>query len=113
MREKSDKRILGSGEFVEQLIKQSDQTRKEQFSVQERLHRVAKHVEKICKKESVSVEALKSGSRRQKVSMDRSQLGKKLDEEWRLSLAETGRYLGVSLSAITKILYRLDKHKSN
>jgi hypothetical protein len=39
MREKSDERILGSGEFVEQFIKESDQTRKEQFSVQERLHR--------------------------------------------------------------------------
>ncbi len=113
VREKSDERILGSGEFVEQLIKQSDQTRKEQFAVQERLHRVVKHVEKICKKESVSVEALKSGSRRQKVSMVRSQLAKKLVEEWGLSLAETGRHLGVSLSAIAKILYRLDKHKSN
>jgi hypothetical protein len=33
MREKSDERILGSGEFVEQLIKESDQTRKEQFSI--------------------------------------------------------------------------------
>lgn len=113
VREKSDERILGSGEFVEQLIKQSDQTRKEQFAVQERLHRVAKHIEKICKKEGVSVEALKSGSRRQKVSMVRSQLSKKLVEEWGLSLAETGRHLGVSLSAIAKILYRLDKHKSN
>jgi len=29
--------ILGRGEFVEQLIKQSDQTRKEQFAVYERL----------------------------------------------------------------------------
>jgi len=45
--EKSDERILGRGEFVEQLIKESDQTRQEQFFDKERLHRVAKHVENI------------------------------------------------------------------
>ena len=38
--EKSDERILGRGEFVEQLIKESDQTRQEQFFDKERLHRV-------------------------------------------------------------------------
>ena len=113
VREKSDERILGSGEFVEQLIKESDQKRKEQFSVQERLNRVAKHVEKICKKENVSVEALKSGSRRQKVSMVRFKLAKKLVEEWGFSLTETGRHLGVSPPAIARTLYRLNKHKFN
>ena len=75
--EKSDERILGRGEFVEQLIKESDQTRQEQFLDKERLHHVAKHVEKICKKEYVSFEALKSGSRRQKVPMVRSKSAKK------------------------------------
>jgi len=81
LREKSDEWILGRGEFVEQLIKESDQTRKEQFSDKERLQRVAKHVEKICKKENVSFEALKSGRRRQKVSMVRSKLPKKIFKE--------------------------------
>jgi REP element-mobilizing transposase RayT len=104
VREKSDERILGSGHFVEQLIEQSDQTRKEQFSVQERLLRVADQIEKICKKEHVSIEALKSGSRRQKVSMVRSRLAKKLVEEWGLSLTEAGRHLGVTPSAIAGVL---------
>ncbi len=66
-----------------------------------------------CKKENVSVEALKSGSRRQKVSAIRSQLARKLVEEWGISLTEAGRRLGVSPSAIAKTLYRLDSHKSN
>jgi REP element-mobilizing transposase RayT len=113
IREKSDERILGSGKFVEQLIKESDQTRKAQFSVKEHLHRVAKHVEKICKKEDVSAEALKSGSRRRKVSMVRSKLAKQLTEEWGLSLTETGRHLGVSPPAIAKAIDRIDKLKFN
>jgi hypothetical protein len=61
----------------------------------------------------ISVEALRSGSRCQKVSVVRSQLAKKLVEEWGLSLTKTGRHLGVSPSPIAKILYRLDKNKSN
>ena len=51
-----------------------------------------------------------SGSRRQKVVLVRSQLTKTLVEEWGFSLTETGRHLGVTASAIAKILYRLDKH---
>ena len=39
IREKSDERILGSGEFVRKLVEQSDRTRKEQFSAFERSKR--------------------------------------------------------------------------
>ncbi|MBC8246123.1 MAG: transposase [Deltaproteobacteria bacterium] len=113
VREKSDERILGSSEFVEQLIQQSDQARKEQFSVHERQRRIVLYVERICKKENVSTKALKAGSRRQKVSAIRSQLARKLVEDWGISLTGTGRHLGVSPSAIAKMLYRLDNLKSN
>ena len=113
VREKSDERILGSGKFVKQLIEQSDKTRKKQFSVQERLQRASHLVEKVCKKGKVDVEALKSGSRRQRVSKVRSQLAAKLVEECGLSLTETGRHLGVSPSAVAKSLSRRDKHRSN
>jgi len=113
VREKSDERILGSGEFVQQLISQSDQIRKGQFSAHERMQRVTIEVENKCRKENISVEAMQSGSRRQKVSMVRSQLAIKLVEEYGLSLAETGRHLGVSASAIAKTLIRLDKNKYN
>ena len=112
VREKSDERILGSGEFVEQLIEQSDQLRKEQFSLQQRLQRAASVVEKLCKKEYVSISELRSGSRRQKVLMVRRQLAKDLVEQCGLSLTETGRHLGVSASAIAKSLSRSAKHKS-
>ncbi len=113
IREKADERILGSGEFVKHLIKQSDQIRKEQFSAHERLQRTVSHIEKVCKQRNVSVEALKTGSRRQKVVLVRTQLAKTLVDERGLSLTEAGRHLGVSASGIAKILYRLNKHKSN
>ena len=80
-----------------------------QFSALERLGQAAVLIEQVCKKENVSVEALKSGSRRQNVSMLRSQLAEKLVDEWGLSLTETGRHLGVSPSAVAKSLSRRDK----
>jgi len=108
LKEKSDERILGRGEFVEQIIQQSDKRRKLQFSVSERLQQAAVLVKKVCKKEKLSVEALKSGSRRHNVSMVRAQLAKKLTEECGLSLSETGHQLGVSPSAVAKSLSRQD-----
>ncbi|MGD9303857.1 MAG: transposase [Desulfobacterales bacterium] len=106
VREKSDERILGGGEFVKQLIEQSDATRKEQFSILERLQQVALVIDEVCKKEKISVAALKSGSRQQNVSSVRSQLAKQLVEEYGLSLTETGRQIGVSPSAVAKSLRR-------
>ncbi len=108
VREKSDERILGSGKFVEQLVKKSAKARKQQFSAIKRSKKHAVLVERFCKKQNVSVNALKSGSRRQDVSMVRSQLAKKLVEENGLSLTETSRYLGVSPSAVAKSLSRQD-----
>jgi hypothetical protein len=112
VRERSDERILGSGKFVEQLIRQADKTRKEQSSTVQRLRQAQVLVKKVCKKQGVSVDALKSGSRRQNVSMVRSQLAEKLVEECGLSLTETGRHLGVSASAVANSLSRRDKQKS-
>ena len=105
-REKSDERILGSGEFVEELIQQSDQARKEQFTALELSQQAAVLIEQFCKEQNVSVDALRSGSRRHNVSKVRAQLAQKLVEEYGLSLAETGRHLGVSPPAIAKCLSR-------
>ncbi|MDY6952518.1 MAG: hypothetical protein SWE60_13485 [Thermodesulfobacteriota bacterium] len=112
VREKSDERILGSGEFVEELIEQSDQTRKEQFSMQQRLKRAVSVLEKLCKKEDVGIAELQSGGRRQKVVMVRRKLAKDLVEQCGLLLTETGRHLGVSASAIAKSFSRSAKNKS-
>jgi len=106
IREKADDRILGSGEFVEQLIKQADESIKYQFVDPEHLKGVVRLIEKVCKKKNVSYKAIKSGSRRKNVSQIRAQLIKKLVEDYGLSFAETARHLGVSTSAIANSLSR-------
>ncbi|MBW1848200.1 MAG: transposase [Deltaproteobacteria bacterium] len=113
VREKSDKRILGSGDFVKKLIHQSDHARKAQFSSYKRSQHAVSLIKNICKKEGITFDALRSGSRRQKVASVRFQLAKMFVEEWGLTLAETSRHLGVSTSAIAKSLYRSSRNKSN
>lgn len=111
VREKSDERILGGGEFVEQLLRQSDQSRKEHFSALQLSQQASSLVGQACKEQNIRVDTLKSGSRRRNVSMVRAQLAQKLVEGLGLSLAETGRHLGVSPSAVAKSLSRRDKNK--
>jgi putative transposase len=113
LREKSDERILGSGEFVKQLIQESDKIRKAQFVGQERKKNAMSYIQKLCEQEKISVAALQSGSRRKKISMVRRQLAQKMVEEWGFSLIETGRHLGVSPPAISKSLFRLNLSKLN
>jgi predicted transcriptional regulator len=54
----------------------------------------------------VDIKALKSGSRRRKVSKLRARLIEELVEVFGFSLAETGRHLGVTSSAVAKVLSR-------
>jgi len=77
------------------------------------MKRAALLVETLCKKENISVEALKAGNRRWEISKVRHQLAQVFVDQYGLSLTETGRQLGVSPAAIAKALSRLDRHKSD
>lgn len=108
VREKSDERILGSGDFVEQLIEESDEIRKAHFPGDDVFIKAQKYIKKVCKDEGVEIQALKAGSRRKKISKTRAKLIDKLIDEFGLTLTETGRQLGVSPSAVSKNLSRRD-----
>jgi len=109
IREKSDERILGSGQFVEKLIHEADHTRKEQFSTRERQKKAIAMIKDVCRKKKISYEALSTGGRCHKISEIRTHLAKILTEELGLTLTQIGHYLGVSPSAITKAINRLKK----
>ena len=106
VREKSDERILGSGEFVQQLIQQADEERKKQFHSTENMEIAIQYIKRECEDREVDIKALKAGSRRRKISKVRTRLIEKLVDEFGFSLAEAGRQLGVSSSAVAKALSR-------
>jgi REP element-mobilizing transposase RayT len=102
----SDERILGSGEFVERILEEAESEVKYQVSINERRIKAERKIQEICRKEGLNREELQGGSRRGRISRIRAQLAIELTERYGLSLAEAGRQLGVSTSAISRIFMR-------
>ena len=102
----SDERILGGDKFVERILEEADEKIKYQLSIDERRIQAEKAIMEMCRKEGVKVEELRGGSRRGRLSGIRSRLAMDLVEKMGLPLAEAGRRLGVSTSAISKIMMR-------
>jgi putative transposase len=105
-RERFDERILGSGDFVEQVIKEADERVSSGFEGIERKKKVEEMIQHICDQEHINVLELKTGSRRKSVSRVRSQLAHELVETHGIPLAEVARHVGVSTSAVSKMLCR-------
>jgi len=105
-RELSDDRILGSGEFVERIIKEAEAKIKFQLPVSENHQKINEYISKICKNEKVSIDELTGGSRRKEVSGVRNRIAIELVKGRGVALAEVARRVGVSTSAISKILKR-------
>jgi putative transposase len=102
--ELSDERILGGGEFVERIIKEAEEKIKYQLSVSEHPQKIDELMTKICKDEKVSIEELKGGSRRKEISAVRKRIAIELVKRHGVALAEVARRVGVSTSAVSKIL---------
>lgn len=106
IKEESDARILGSSEFVSEVIKQADKMIKFQLPALELHKYINKEIEKQCKKEKVTVAMLQSGSRRLPLPKLRKVIVQKLINEHGISLAETARRIGISTSGVAQILRR-------
>jgi putative transposase len=102
----SDERILGSGEFVEQVLREADEKIKTQILVRKMEQEALEVLDQLCTKEKIQIEELRSGSRRPQVSALRSRAAIELVEHHGVSLAEAARVLGVTTSAISKILQK-------
>jgi REP element-mobilizing transposase RayT len=104
--EHSDERILGSGDFVKQVIKEASIKVKYQFPENELMGKVDEFISTICHYENINIIEMRSGSRRKRVSKVRAQIAIGLIEKYGISMAEAARRLGVSTSAISKIVNR-------
>lgn len=105
-REQADERILGSGEFVERIIREAERGMQQQYSVKEPGSKLERMIAEQCKKHNVSLTELRSGSRRGKIPAVRAAASRKLVVDYGIPLAEVARQVGVSTSAISKSLAR-------
>lgn len=100
----SDERILGSGDFVDRIIREAEKLTQWQYSVRDRKKKIAAVVAAECEQEGIAVKDLQSGGRRPAVSQVRKHIVKKLYEGYGIPLAEIARQTGVSTSAISKVV---------
>lgn len=103
-RQFSDERILGSGEFAQEVIDEADASVKKKLPLVNRSSEINTIVERSCERHGVSSQALAGGCRRKQCSEVRKELAMKLVMELGLTYAETAPILGISASAVIKIV---------
>ena len=100
-----DSRILGSGDFVQGVMRDAEEAIARQVR-----NRGTKPIEEIirrmCRESGVSEKAVSSGSQRRRVSEVRAEIACFLSREMGISMAEMARRLGVGTSAIAMAIRR-------
>lgn len=105
----TDERILGSGDFVDRIIREADHRARYQFVGKKIREKAAEFIEQVCKKENINAKELRMGAKRGHIGRVRSQIAYQLVEDYGVPLAEVARQLGVTTSAISKAIDRIAK----
>jgi REP element-mobilizing transposase RayT len=104
--EASDERILGSGEFVERVLREADKRMIRQNTAKKMKRHAERVVAAACRESEVSLTELRSGSRRSQLPAVRARLAQILVIDYGLAMADIARQLGISTSGVSKILAR-------
>ena len=104
----SDARILGSGDFVQEIMREADEQSARRMSERKKRGQAAEIIRKMCQEAGVAEEELRSGGQRRRVSGVRRKIAYRLSRELGLSLAEIARHLGVGTSAIAMSIRKLE-----
>ncbi|MCW8798524.1 MAG: transposase [Prosthecochloris sp.] len=102
----SDERILGSSDFVRELLTDVEGGSAGQLPVMPLDEEAKERLEQACANAGISVEVLQSGSRVKGCSALRKELAVEFVRVLGLSYAATARLLGVSSSAVKQIFLR-------
>ncbi|MCF6291409.1 MAG: transposase [Desulfobacterales bacterium] len=104
LKEPSDDRILGRGEFVTRMVEEAENIRM-RLTPRDTKNKIQEVIATTCKEEGISVKELKAGSRRRPVASARRRIARTLVDHG-VTLAEAARQLGVSTAAISLTLSR-------
>ncbi len=109
MQEESDERILGGGDFVSAILKETEEKTRRQLKIRRSGKAIALIINEACREEQISPVELKNGGRRTQVSALRMKIAKQCIDEPGLPLAEIARHAGVSTSSIAKAIARAER----
>jgi REP element-mobilizing transposase RayT len=100
-----DSRILGSGDFVQAVMRDAEEAIARQLR-NRGTKRIEEMIRRMCRESGVSERELRSGSQRRRVSEVRAEIACYLSREMGISMAEMARRLGVGTSAIAMAIRR-------
>jgi REP-associated tyrosine transposase len=103
LRMASDERILGKGEFVEEVLSESDQQLKETLRFQTRKIDLEDLASRVSRSERVEWKLVLSGSRRRQVVEVRRLFCQLAIKKFGYTGAKVARYLGATTSSITRL----------
>ena len=101
-----DQRILGNEDFMENVLKDSASEVTNRFASTKRKNGIQGIIDAACRREGINITELRMGSRRGRIPRVRSEIAIQLLREYGIPLAQIARELGVSTSAISKLLVR-------
>lgn len=104
--QEGDERILGSGEFVQQVLREVEEKGLRQLKLRKAGMSITHLIEEECRKRKVSRKEIEGGSRRAEVSRARAAIARRAMEDLGLPAAEVARYLGVNTSSIIRAAAR-------
>lgn len=104
--EKSDERILGSGDFVEKIVAEAEEQQNRLLTGASALKKVEETIRLMCDDEGVKVTEVKGGSRRRQICRIRKRIAQKLIERYGIPMAIVARETGVTTTAISKLMMR-------
>ena len=103
-REEGDERILGSGDFVHAILKETEERELRQLKLKRSGRTIRKIIDEECKKSGISPEEVMNGVRRRAVSSLRAEIASRGRTELGLSSAEMARHLGVAASSVSRLI---------
>ena len=106
-----DERILGSGDFVHAILKETDEKQMRQLKVKRGGVTIDNILNDACKKAGISPREIKQGFRRRPVSRLRAEIALRSRTELGLSSAEIARHLGVATSSIARAIDKREKKR--
>jgi putative transposase len=106
-KEDFDERILGGGNFVQEVLKEAEDRQIRQLKIQRRGITIGTIIEEECTKAGISEKEVRAGSRRGPVSRLRARIAYRGREELGLSAAEIASHMGVATSSITRAIDRV------
>jgi hypothetical protein len=101
-RQASDERVLGDGDFVEAVWSEADELGKENLRIKRKKEELSSLAGKVCRAHQVTVEELRSGSRRHAIVEGRRDFCWVAIMGYGYSGAEVARFLGVTNSCVLR-----------